>query len=140
MEPTKFENHLRETLKGSKIRPSEDAWVKIKGQISQDFKPKRTAYIRYGIAVSFIGMLVLSVLYFTIDDATLNQEVQVASKPSSPVIGIEKEDLLKATILEEESLMIGDKESYEAVEKKSITVSKKESHQSQYQKRNLNGN
>ena len=86
MEPTKFENHIKETLKGSEIKPSEDAWDKIKGQIKNEYEPKRTGYFWYGIAAGFIGILILSALYFNTDDVTLNQEVQVAAKPSIPFV------------------------------------------------------
>ncbi|WP_297703276.1 hypothetical protein [uncultured Eudoraea sp.] len=127
MEPTKFENHIKETLKGSEIKPSEAAWHKIKGQIKNDYKPKRTGYFRYGIAAGFIGILILSVLYFTTDDVTLNQEVQVAAKPLIPFVDKEKEELLKAAISEEESVIAAVEDPYEADEEKSVAVSKKKS-------------
>ncbi len=41
MEPTKFENHIKETLKGSEIKPSEAAWYKIKGQIKSGLSSQR---------------------------------------------------------------------------------------------------
>lgn len=127
MEPTKFENHIKETLKGSEIKPSEAAWHKIKGQINIEYKPKRTGYFWYGIAAGFIGILILSVFYFTTDDATLNQEMQVAAKPSTPFVEKEKEELLKAPVPEEESLMTAVEDSNEADKEKSTTVPKKES-------------
>ena len=127
MEPTKFENHIKETLKGSEIKPSEAAWHKIKGQIKNDYKPKRTGYFRYGIAAGFIGILILSVLYFTADDVTLNQEVKVAAKPSIPFVDKEKEELLKAAVPEEEIVIAAIEDPYEADEEKSVAVSKKES-------------
>jgi len=127
MEPTKFENHIKETLKGSEIKPSEAAWYKIKGQIKNDYEPKRTGYFRYGIAAGFIGILILSVLYFTTDDVTLNQEVQVAAKPLIPFVDKEKEELLKAAVPEEESVIAAVEDPYEADEEKSVAVSKKES-------------
>lgn len=126
MEPTKFENHIKETFKGSEIKPSEDAWNRIKGQIRNEYEPKRTGYFRYGIAAGFIGILILSVLYFSTDDATLNQEVQVAAKPSTPIVDIEKEELLKTPAPEEESVITAVEETYEADEEKSTTVPKKE--------------
>lgn len=127
MEPTKFENHIKETLKGSEIKPSEAAWHKIKGQIKNDYKPKKTGYFRYGIAAGFIGILILSVLYFTTDDVTLNQEVQVAAKPSIPFVDKEKEELLKAAVPAEESVIAAVEDPYEADEEKSVAAPKKES-------------
>ena len=128
MEPTKFENHIKETLKGSEIKPSEDAWDKIKGQIKNEYEPKRTGYFWYGIAAGFIGILILSALYFKTDDVTLNQEVQVAAKPSIPFVEKEKEkeELLKVAVPEEESLITTVEAPYEAEEEKSITMPERE--------------
>lgn len=126
MEPTKFENHIKETLKGSQIKPSEDAWDKIKGQIKNEYEPKRTGYFWYGIAAGFIGILILSALYFKTDDVTLNQEVQVAAKPSIPIVEKEKEELLKVAVPEEESLITTVEAPYEAEEEKSITMPERE--------------
>jgi len=127
MEPTKLEDHIKKTLKGNEIKPSEDAWYKIKGQISQDFKPKRTKYYSYGIAAGFIGILILSVLYFTTDHSNLNQDAQIITHPSAPAVDIEKEEQLKTPIIEEESVLIGIRDSYEADEEMSTRMIKKES-------------
>jgi len=128
MEPTKFENHIKETLKGSEIKPSKDAWNRIKGQIKNEYEPKRTGYFWYGIAAGFIGILILSALYFKTDDVTLNQEVQVAAKPSIPFVEKEKEkeELLKVAVPEEESLITTVEAPYEAEEEKSITMPERE--------------
>lgn len=126
MEPTKFENHIKETLKGSEIKPSEDAWDKIKGQIKNEYEPKRTGYFWYGIAAGFIGILILSALYFKTDDVTLNQEVQVAAKPSIPIVEKEKEELLKVAVPLEESLITTVEAPYEAEEEKLITMPERE--------------
>lgn len=126
MEPTKLEDHIKKTLKEREIKPSETSWYKIKGQISQDFKPKRSGYYRYGIAAGFIGILILSVLYFTTDDRGLNQEMKIVTQPSTSVVDIEKEELLKAPLAEEESSLSGVEDSIEVAEEKSTRVPKKE--------------
>jgi len=125
MEPTKFENHIKETLKGSEIKPSGDAWNRIKGQIKNDYKPQ-TGYFRYGIAAGFIGILILSVLFFTTDDENLNHEVQIATKPSIPFVEKEKEELLKATVPGQETIITAVEEPYEVEEEKSSTFPQKE--------------
>jgi len=125
MEPTKLEDHIKKTLKEREIKPSEAAWYKVKGQISQDFKPKRTGYYRYGIAAGFIGILILSVLYFTTYDVDLDQEIQTVTKPSTPIIDIDKEELLKAPLAEEESLVGGVEDSSEVTEEKSTKRAEK---------------
>jgi hypothetical protein len=119
MEPTKLEDHIKKTLKEHQIEPSEDSWDKVKGQISQDFKPKRTGYYRYGIAAGFIGILILSVFYFTTDEVDLDQEIQTITQPLTPIVGIEKEELLKTPLAGEESLLSGVKESAQTAEEES---------------------
>lgn len=126
MEPTKLEDHIKKTLKEREIKPSKGAWYKVKGQISQDFKPKRKGYYRYGIAAGFTGILILSVLYFTTNDVNLDQEIQAVTQPSTPFVDIEKEELLKAPLAEEKSLVSG-VDSSEVAEEKSIRGAKKES-------------
>lgn len=126
MEPAKFENHIKDTLKGTEIKPSEAAWDKIKGQINNEHKPKRSGYFQYGIAAGFIGILILSVIYFTADDRPLNQEMKVA-KPSISFVDKEKEELTQAPAPEEESLITVVEDLYKTDEEKSVTLPKKES-------------
>ena len=126
MEPTKLEDHIKKTLKETEIAPSEAAWPKIKEQIGQDTKPKNTGYFRFGIAAGFIGVLLLSVLYYTADDTDLNQEMQIVPQPSTSVADIEKEQLIKVPLAEEESSMIEVKDSFEEDDAESAEVAKKE--------------
>jgi hypothetical protein len=126
MEPAKLEDHIKKTLKEREIKPSEGAWDKVRGQISQDFKPKRTGYYRYGIAAGFIGILLLSVLYNTTAEVDLDQEIQTITQPSTPIVGIEKEELLKAPLSEEENSVIA-VESFEVAEENSTLEARKES-------------
>jgi len=126
MEPTKLEDYIKKTLKEREIKPSETAWNEIKGQISQDFKPKRSGYYRYGIAAGFIGILILSVLYFTTDDGQINQEIKIVTQPSTSVVDIEKEELLKAPLAKEESSLSEVEDSFEVAEVKSTRMPKKE--------------
>ena len=123
---TKFEDHIKKTLKETEIKPSEAAWHKIKGQIGQDTKPKKTRYFRLGIAAGFIGVLLLSVLYYTADDAELNQDVQIVPRSSTSVADIEKEQLIKVPPAEEENAMIEVKDSFRADDEESAGVAKKE--------------
>ncbi|UCD62089.1 MAG: hypothetical protein JSV59_05865 [Flavobacteriaceae bacterium] len=127
MEPTKLEDHIKKTLKENEIKPSEVAWQKIKGQIGQDAKPKNTGYFRFAIAAGFIGILILSVLYFTTYDTELNQELQIVPQSSTSVADIEKEELSKIPLTEEENTMTEDEDYFEEDEEKSARGAKKES-------------
>lgn len=127
MEPTKLEDHIKNALKENEIKPSEAAWQKIKGQISPETKPKNTGYFRFAIAAGFIGILILSVLYFSTFDSGLNREVKIVPQPSTPVADIEKEQLLVVPLNEEESPAIDVEYSSEVAEEKPIRVAKTES-------------
>jgi hypothetical protein len=105
MEPTKFENYIKKVLNGREIKPSETAWDRIKGQIQNENKPNKSTYSRYGIAVGFVGILMLSVLYFLADKPTINQEAQIAAKPSAPLIEKEKKEHLIAPVPKELSFI-----------------------------------
>ena len=127
MEPTKLEDHIKKTLKENEIKPSEAAWQKIKGQISQDIEPKNPRYFRFAIAAGFIGILILSMLYFTTYDTGLNQELQIVPQSSTSTADIEKEELSKGPLTEEENTMIEVEDSFEEDEEKSTGGAKKES-------------
>lgn len=92
MEPTKFENHIKNTLDKRKINPSEEAWHKINEELGNDYIPGKRRYFRYAIAAGFIGFLMIATLFFGRDDEVLDQEFQIVDKPSIPVI--ESEQLL----------------------------------------------
>jgi len=90
MEPTKFENHIKNTLDKRKINPSEEAWHKIKEELGNDYMPEKRKYLRYGIAAGFIGFLLIAALFFWKDDKALEQEFQIVDKPLIPVIEPER--------------------------------------------------
>ncbi len=117
MEPTKFENYIKKVLNGREIKPSESAWHRIKGQIGSENRPKKSTYSRFGIAAGFVGILMLSALYFLVDNTTTNQEAQIAAEPSAPFVVKEKKELLKAPVPREESLLTTVEQSSEDKEK-----------------------
>lgn len=63
MAPLKFEDNLKDKLRGREIEPSKQAWEKIAAQLEAPKKKKRD-FIWYGIAASFMGLLLLSVWFF----------------------------------------------------------------------------
>ncbi|HMB65086.1 MAG TPA: hypothetical protein VKN36_18550 [Eudoraea sp.] len=74
-----FEKQIKEKLRQREIRPSEDAWHQISSGLEKG-KPRRMNYLRYGIAAGFIGMLIISVLYFKAEDGS-EKEVQIVNSP-----------------------------------------------------------
>lgn len=74
-----FEKQIKDKLKEREIRPSESAWHRISSALEED-QPRRTNYFRYGIAAGFIGLLIISVLYFKAGDES-EKEIQIVNSP-----------------------------------------------------------
>ncbi len=77
MAPNKFEKHIKEKLDGREIKPSAEAWKKLSNQLDASEQPKKKEYFWYGIAASFIGVLILSVLYVNRENAQIIPNIQV---------------------------------------------------------------
>ncbi|MBT8188234.1 MAG: hypothetical protein KJO73_11130 [Croceitalea sp.] len=59
----KFENHIRNTLEGRTIKPSQEAWSKIENQLPLiESKSNKTPF--YWIAAAIIGVLLTSALFY----------------------------------------------------------------------------
>ncbi len=88
----KFEKEIREKLKAREIKPSPQAWDKVSASLDTSTKPKRFSYFRYGIAAGFIGILILSVLYFRAKEP-LSREIEMMGDPVETTEAIrDKED------------------------------------------------
>lgn len=81
MAPNKFEKHIKEKLDGREIKPSAEAWKKLSGQLDTPVQPKKKGYFWYGIAASFIGILIVSILYFNRENAQITPNIQVVDSP-----------------------------------------------------------
>ncbi len=77
MVPNKFEEYIKEKLEAREIAPSADAWHKLADQLGASQKPKSSGYLWYGVAASAIGVLLVSVLYFSSRNQTVTTKVQV---------------------------------------------------------------
>ena len=107
MAPNKFEKHIKKQLHGRDIRPSENAWGRISEQLEVSEEPKSTNFFRYGIAVGFIGLLVVFTWYFNTDELITDSQKVVTEQPVNPAVkeqnsqGVLKEkipeDLIVAT-------------------------------------------
>lgn len=81
MEPIKFEEHLREKLEAREIQPSKDAWSKLEAQLGEEKKRSTKGYW-WAIAAGFIGILMVSTLFFTQDVSFGNKNVVVETDAS----------------------------------------------------------
>lgn len=104
MAPNKFEKYIKEQLENREIRPSEEAWTKLSerlDEVSAD-RPMKKGYFRYAIAACFIGLIVLSVLFFKAsapnpqpviqvveEETDRNEEVETPSRAVEPNIPVE---------------------------------------------------
>ncbi len=64
MAPNKFEQQLKEQFNEREIQPSKDSWSRLNSRLSIQKESNRNSFFWYSIAASFIGLLIISVLYF----------------------------------------------------------------------------
>lgn len=65
MAPNKFEKHIKKELQEREIQPSASAWESLSERLTDETsKPKKRGYFWYGMAASFIGVLIVSIMYF----------------------------------------------------------------------------
>jgi hypothetical protein len=77
MAPNKFEKHIKKELQEREIQPSANAWESLSERLDADLpKSKKRDYFWYGIAASIIGLLIISVLYFSPQNNANTPEVQ----------------------------------------------------------------
>ena len=75
MVPNKFEKELRKKFEERAIRPSSDAWETLSKKLDVSApETKKTSYFSYGLAASFIGILILSIVYFRLETHTNDVE------------------------------------------------------------------
>lgn len=63
MEPNKFEKHIEKKLWKREIQPSSNAWNRISDQLNTPLQSKKKSFFWYGIAASFIGILLISIAF-----------------------------------------------------------------------------
>ncbi|HKL89880.1 MAG TPA: hypothetical protein VJ880_01725, partial [Allomuricauda sp.] len=61
----KLEKHIKERLEDRTIAPSKGAWDKIASQLEEPAPRKRNTWFPYAIAASVVGIVLVSVFFFT---------------------------------------------------------------------------
>jgi len=69
----KLEKHIKERLEDRTIAPSKGAWDKIASQVKEPAPRKRNTWFPYAIAASVVGIVLVSVFFFTNGDAEVEQ-------------------------------------------------------------------
>ena len=64
MQPDKFDEYIKNRLEQRKLQPSTDAWERIQKQLEISPKPARKPYLKFAVAASLIGFLLVSIFYF----------------------------------------------------------------------------
>ena len=109
MAPIKFEINLKEKLEQRRLQPSKNAWEKLNSQIeaNQEKKNNKTFWW-FGIAASFIGVLIISSVFFNKkDDSIIEQNVvntEEIQKPKSIDKTITPNKIETLVVLEESQI------------------------------------
>ncbi|MEE1962342.1 hypothetical protein V1387_06575 [Allomuricauda taeanensis] len=74
----KLEKHIKEKLEERTIAPSSGAWDKIASQLDAEPKKKGSKWQVYAMAASFVGILLLSMLFMNKEEAI--PEIQVVEE------------------------------------------------------------
>ncbi|MBT8298793.1 MAG: hypothetical protein KJO52_10700 [Maribacter sp.] len=118
MEPDKFEKHIKNQMREREISPSANAWNKISNQLPAQ-EPKSKSFFWYSVAAAFIGILILSSLYFNTSDEVIEPNIQVVETPNEPADIPKTEAVLAEQNTTEEKITIVDKTSIKKAENSS---------------------
>ncbi len=78
MAPMKFEEQMKEKLDQRNIKPSDSAWEAIASQMnSTNDSRKKNSFLWYGIAAGFIGIILVSVIYYIGQDNAISDQYKV---------------------------------------------------------------
>lgn len=118
MAPIKFEENIKDKIESREIQPSADSWNKLASRLDAEGNKKKKSYWWLGIAASFIGLIIISVVMFNnVSDS--NESVPIIVEENNDTIIPETEnlndDMLKESVIEEKSQIV-------EIEKKRITT------------------
>jgi hypothetical protein len=138
MAPIKFENDLKDKLEQRKLQPNADAWKNLQERLdANQNKTNKKGYWWFAIAASFVGILIVSSIFFnknltdTIKPTLVNtEELQTPKAIDKVVMPIKKETEIETKIVVESPKIEKDK----SVIKKSLTKKASESNTQLQQK------
>ncbi len=99
METNRFEKYIAKKLKEREISPSADAWDRIAEKLETSPVPKKKRYFWYGIAASFVGLLLISIFFLKKDDTLENSKIKIVNTPNG---NIQLENKEKEAIIDKE--------------------------------------
>ncbi|WP_338731628.1 hypothetical protein [Mangrovimonas cancribranchiae] len=85
MAPLKFEEQIKERLEGRHISPSQSAWNKLEGKLdTAEKRSNKKWYWIIGVAACFIGILLLSTLFFKVTNQSESIETDTKIVNQAP--------------------------------------------------------
>jgi hypothetical protein len=82
----KLEKHIKDKLEERTIAPSKGAWDKIASQIKGPSPKKRTPWSIYAVAASVVGVVLVSVYFFTNESPRVDENQVVETETKTGVI------------------------------------------------------
>ncbi len=122
MEPDKFEKHIKNQMREREISPSPNAWDKISNQLPIPKESKSNSFFWYAVAAAFIGILILSSLYFNTSDEVIEPRIQLVETPNEPADIPKTEAVLVKQNAAEEKIAITDKIGIKDAKKSRVQV------------------
>jgi len=110
MEPNKFEKYIKKQLQQREIQPSSEAWEHLTKKLDETEPPaKRRSYFWYGMAASFVGLLLISAIFFglrnpgsALEGEVVNTTDETIETNSNPLVFEEKE--IEDAVVEHEKI------------------------------------
>ena len=105
MAPIKFEDDLKKKLEQRKLQPSANVWNKLEKRLeAEDNKKSNKGFWWFGIAASFVGILIVTSIFFNRENIKeidpIIVDVEAVEEPSSTVVAptsnkIEEKDVIE---------------------------------------------
>ena len=93
-----FEKQAKERLGNREIQPANRAWTEISAALEEKEKTTKSNYFWYGIAAGFIGLLIISVIYFKSTTAEI-KDSQIVVTPNESIEIDQKEAFQEQQVL-----------------------------------------
>nr|WP_288932360.1 hypothetical protein [uncultured Allomuricauda sp.] len=102
----KLEKHIKEKLEERNIAPSASAWDKIASQVKQPSQRKKNVWFPYAIAASVVGIVLVSVFFFTQDNPEVEQIQMVETETKTEAETQTEGEVLKEIVPEEQTEVV----------------------------------
>ena len=116
MEPDKFEKYIKKQLNEREISPSDNAWDKISSQLPVLESKKSNKFFWYSVAAAFIGVLIVSSIYFNSKMEPIDPQNQIVETADEPKVTPKKESVVLEQNTIEENVAVSQKEANKTIQ------------------------